>query len=371
MRGRVVVVLCVLGVLAFAESARPAVAAPEADGTQSLRSGSELYITYCAACHGRDGRGSAAAIASYPLVPPDFTDCSFATREPDTDWLAVTHDGGPARGFDPLMPAYGQALTRHEMQLILGHVRRFCPDRAWPRGEHNLPRPQVTSKAFPEDEAVLTVIASDSRVTTQFVYERRISARNQVEISVPVVYAEQDTGDWAGGIGDIALSFKRVLAHSLARGAIVSGAIEVVTPSGRGDRGLGGETTVFEPFIAYGQILPAQTFAQFQLGAGVPYDRDYDDEVFARGVLGWSYRQGRFGRTWSPMVEVLGARELVDDATTQVDLLPQLQVTLSQRQHIMANVGVRIPMSDREGRDTQVLAYVLWDWFDGGFFEGW
>jgi hypothetical protein len=48
-----------------------------------------------------------------------------------------------------------------------------------------------------------------------------------------------------------------------------------------------------------------------------------------------------------------------------------MQVTLNQRQHIMANVGVRFPMTETEGRDPQILAYILWDWFDGGFFEGW
>ena len=54
---------------------------------------SRIYATACAACHGSDGRGATAAASAYPLVPADFTDCSFATREPDSDWLAVSHDG--------------------------------------------------------------------------------------------------------------------------------------------------------------------------------------------------------------------------------------------------------------------------------------
>ena len=29
------------------------------------------------------------------------------------------------------------------------------------------------------------------------------------------------------------------------------------------------------------------------------------------------------------------------------------------------------PLNDRDNRDTQVLAYVLWDWFDGGLFDFW
>jgi hypothetical protein len=48
-----------------------------------------------------------------------------------------------------------------------------------------------------------------------------------------------------------------------------------------------------------------------------------------------------------------------------------MQVTLSTRQHIMANAGVRIPVNQREGRSTQAMVYLLWDWFDGGFLTGW
>jgi hypothetical protein len=67
----------------------------------------------------------------------------------------------------------------------------------------------------------------------------------------------------------------------------------------------------------------------------------------------------------------LGARELVAGEQTQWDILPQMQVTLSRRQHVMMNIGVRLPLTDAGSRDTQLLFYLLWDWFDGGFFSGW
>jgi hypothetical protein len=38
---------------------------------------------------------------------------------------------------------------------------------------------------------------------------------------------------------------------------------------------------------------------------------------------------------------------------------------------VILNVGVRLPVNDREGRDTQVITYLLWDWFDGGLWDGW
>ena len=33
--------------------------------------------------------------------------------------------------------------------------------------------------------------------------------------------------------------------------------------------------------------------------------------------------------------------------------------------------GVRIPINERGDRHPQVLTYLLWDWFDGGFFDFW
>jgi hypothetical protein len=57
--------------------------------------------------------------------------------------------------------------------------------------------------------------------------------------------------------------------------------------------------------------------------------------------------------------------------STDVDLVPQMQVTLSRRQHVRANLGVQVPVSHTAGRPVQVTFYVLWDWFDGGLFEGW
>jgi hypothetical protein len=112
--------------------------------------------------------------ADYPVIPPDFTDCSFATREPEADWVGVSHRGGTSKAFSRLMPAFGEALPMEELELAVAHSRTFCDDERWPRGELNLPRALVTTKAFPEDEAVLTVIADGDTVTNKFVYERRI-----------------------------------------------------------------------------------------------------------------------------------------------------------------------------------------------------
>jgi mono/diheme cytochrome c family protein len=105
----------------------PAVAAQPASG----RSGAELYGAACAACHGADGRGTSPTLLGFDTPVPDFTDCSFSTVEPDGDWMAVSHDGGPARAFNRRMPSFGDALTDAELQRVLDFIRGSA---AIPRG---------------------------------------------------------------------------------------------------------------------------------------------------------------------------------------------------------------------------------------------
>jgi hypothetical protein len=373
---------CLVGALAFAGAMSSALAAgPVAGRTGEApapigRSGEALYEAACAACHGIDGKGAARERVAFEMPLPDFTDCRFASREPDSDWLAVMHDGGPARAFDSLMPAFGDALTQVEMQDILDHVRTFCESDAWPRGELNLPRPLVTEKAYPEDEAVVTTsvdVTGSGAVLNEVVYERRFGARNHVEVSMPFgLRATGADGQWSGGAGDIAMGVKRVLFHSLPRGTIVSAIGEVVLPTGDSTRGFGKGFTVVEPSVAVGQLLPADAFLQFQGGLEMATDRSRaDHEAFWRLAVGRTFTQGRFGRAWSPMLEVLGSRELDGGDGARWELVPQMQVTLPTRQHIMLNAGVRVPAGARDGRPTRLMVYLLWDWFDGGFFEGW
>jgi mono/diheme cytochrome c family protein len=341
-----------------------------AQDTASLDTGQAVYRAACAACHGPDGRGTAQPTLGFDVAVPDFTDCSFNSREPAADWSAIGHEGGPVRAFDRRMPAFGRVLSPTQIDLAVGYIKGFCDDPAWPQGELNLPRALVTEKAYPEDEAVLSTTMASGTFVNEFLYERRIGARTQYEVKVPVAVQEGDAG-WRRGLGDIAAAVKHVLHHSLERGRILSAAAEVVLPTGKETEGLGGGVTVFEPFVAFGQMLPRDGFVQAQAGFEIPADQDHENELFWRGVFGRSFVEGQFGRTWSPMLELLGARALESGERVLWDVVPQMQVTLNKRQHIMINAGVRIPVNDRSSRSTEVLTYFLWDWFDGGLFDGW
>ena len=342
--------------------------------------GKEVYARACAACHGPGGRGVSQARLGFDAAVPDFTDCSFATREATADWVAVAHEGGPVRGFSRFMPSFGVALSVAELEAAIGHIRSFCRSDAWPRGEFNLPRALATTKAFPEDEVVvvLDVDADEpSAIETEVIFEKRVGARNQVELALPMAWLETATAngdgsdDWRSVLGDLALGYKRVLYDDLDSGAIWSFNAELILPTGDEESGFGGGTTLFEPQLLYGQILPRGFFLQAQAGLGLPLEGDADEEAFWRAAMGGSFNEGRWGRRWTPMLEVTGVRALTDGADTEWDLLPQLQVTLSQRQHVRLSVGARVPVSQTDTRDTRIVVYVLWDFFDGGLLEGW
>lgn len=349
-------------------------------GDERPRTGKELYRVTCAACHGIDGGGAASSTVGFDVPLPDFTDCQFGPREANADWGAVIREGGPARGFSEIMPAFGDVLTNDEVDKILAHVRTFCTSDDWPRGELNLPRAMKTTKAYPEDELVLTTAFESEglgTISSKLIFEQRLGARSQYELILPLGWSEEvpSSGhgrDWQSSVGDIGVALKHVMFHSIETGSIVSVGGELFFPTGDPDRGFGADTTVFEPFLAYGQLLPADFFAQFHAGLGLPFNVDKgEEEVFWRCAIGRTFTTGRYGRAWSPMVEFLGAKEMASGSKTDWDILPQMQVTLSTRQHVRLCGGARIPLNDRDVRETEYMIYVLWDWFDGAFHEGW
>jgi hypothetical protein len=119
-------------------------------------------------------------------------------------------------------------------------------------------------------------------------------------------------------------------------------------------------------------MLPRDGFLHLHAGFEFPFgSTDTKSEAFWRAALGKTFVVGRWGRSWVPMVEVLGARELTGGERATWDVVPQMQVSLSRRQHVLVNAGIRVPITERETRRASVVLYLLWDWFDGGLLSGW
>jgi mono/diheme cytochrome c family protein len=343
----------------------------------NLTTGKDVFLAACVGCHGSDGKGAPDTTAGFtkPGTFPDFSDCRGTTPELDADWKATIHDGGLARGFSRIMPSFSEALTSEQIDMVVEYLRGLCKDQSWPRGELNFPRAMFTEKAFPESEAVITTNTNAQGApgtTGELDYEYEFGVHNQLEVAVPFGFTH-DQNRWLGGMGDLGIGVKRVLFSSLHTGSILAVEGLVNLPTGDKSKGLGNGTTSFETFAAFDQRLPAQSFVQFQAGGVLPtHTRTTPDSAYWRAAFGKSFREDHgMGRMWTPITELIANRNWMTGAKSDYNVVPQFQVTLSRRQHIAADVGVSVPVNDRAGRPVQVVFYLLWDWFDGGFLEGW
>lgn len=156
MLRRLSILALLLVVASVPAMAQGTASAPTSNALPSPRTGEDIYRSACITCHGPDGKGSPRTVVGFDVDLPDFTDCAFASAEADLDWYSVVHEGSPIRGLGHHMPAFGDALSKDDIELAVSHVRTFCRDSAWPRGDLNLPRALFTEKAFPENEIVWT-----------------------------------------------------------------------------------------------------------------------------------------------------------------------------------------------------------------------
>ncbi|HTS05945.1 MAG TPA: cytochrome c [Candidatus Eisenbacteria bacterium] len=339
--------------------------------------GGKLFSAACASCHGRDGKVAPQAIAGFqqPRTFPDFTRCDQTTPEVDSAYKDVIEHGGPSRGFSQIMPAFDQALSAQDVNDLVAYLRSFCKARHWPRGELNLPRAIVTEKAFPEDELVISTSVNVNGTpgnTTHIIHEQSFGKKNQIEVDVPIEFENQNH-IWYGGVGDTTLALKRVMFSDLDSGSILSLQGGFLLPVGNRSRGFGAGTTTFETFAAFDQLFRSDTFIQTQFGADLPFKTTIAPQSwFFNTAIGQSFAANHgLGRLWTPMFEFLASRDLTTGAKTDWDVLPEMQVTISRRQHIRGDLGLQIPAANTAGRQKRIVFYLLWDWADGRLSEGW
>ena len=341
-----------------------------------LDTGKEIFEAGCISCHGSDGRGQSPELQGFerPRTFPDFTDCYAATPEPDVQWRAVITNGGPARGFSQIMPSFRDLLTPEQIDKVIGYLRSMCDENSWPLGNLNLPRPLVTEKAFPEDEVVLTStvnVQGAPGVGSSAIWEKRFGSGGQVEAVVPYNFVHY-TG-WQSGVGDMILGYKQKVFFSRKSQSIISVGGEITAPTGDATKGTGSGSTIFEVFGAYGQLFPRATFLQFQTGTELPAHPDKVPRAYyARTAFGKTFaRDHGLGRTWTPMMELIADRDFATGANTNWSVVPQIQIPISKRLHVLGSIGVSLPVNNTAERQKQLMFYLLWDFADGTLKEGW
>ncbi len=331
--------------------------------------GKELYEAACASCHGLDGKGAPAGTAlAVPL--PDFTDCSFVTREATGNWVALAAHGGRELNLSPQMPGFGDALSEEQIRAIIAYVRGFCTDPSWPSGDLNFPRPVFTGKAFPEDELVLNYNFEQSRrscsLVNEWTLEKRVGARGMVETTVPFVYNDPHGSATTGGVGDFTLAYKHLLLANLQYGAVAAFSLDLVLPTGDRDRGLGDGTAGLGPSLRAGKTV-GPFVLQSEIKAVLPVDVNRAPRrLLYRAAL--QFPLSPLKRAWVPGLEFEADTKVEGQARDGYYLAPTLFKGLTRRGHVSMAIGAKIPLAGHRAFDYQIGAFLLWEYMDGGLW---
>jgi mono/diheme cytochrome c family protein len=355
---------------AWISGAAPITAHADDNGKEYSR-GAEIFQANCAACHGPAGRPdpNSAVVRSLDVVPANFSDALFNSREPVEDWRIVVTHGGPALGFSDKMPAFGDSLAEEEIEAVLAYVKILGGEHDYPDGDLNLFLPIRTKKAFPEDEWVwkqrYTSQDGDDKWKNTLEYEFRLGERWQ-----GILEATHEFKGSHGEFGHFEPGFKYVLKHDRKSGFILTGAAQVGIPlNSKAD-------WEFLPYLAFGKILndsfTLQGSGRLKLDLE---DSDLSSAEFA-GIVHWLHTP--WPRSVFPALEVVGEVPFERGSgperkdAVQISALPQVRIGLSRRGHVALNIGAELPLNDRSDRyDWRAYVYLIWDFADGGFFEGW
>ena len=347
--------------------------------------GRAVYEQACLHCHGQDGRGNPEWESA--VRPIDLSDCGTTSEATET-WTTVVKHGGPKRGLDSVMPAFGEAYTDDEIGAVVAYLRTFCPtaDR-YPSGDLNFRRLLRTGKAFPEQEVVLRASHRPDKSTREteleILYENRLGPTFQYEIVVPFRAGTNVPGE-GSGLGDVELEAKQVLHFSPPRLEILSAGLGVSLPTGSETKGLGTGTVALSPFLAYGKAW-GRTLFQASVGGEIPVDRDKADPEL-RYAVGLSRALGPPTVAFTPALEFVGTYNTTTK-THDYAVWVEGSKPLNKLGHVIACLGAQVPirlagrnlvarvlpplgLRGRALLDRLVIATSRWTWRDPVLYEG-
>ncbi|MDJ0916948.1 MAG: cytochrome c [Woeseiaceae bacterium] len=327
-----------------------------------LDAGRQTYSTNCVACHGVSGRADADSpvVEALGVMPADFSDALFNSREPAGDWEMVIKYGGYALGLAEQMPAHGEALSDEDIQNVTAYVKSMVDTSAYPPGEMNLFLPIRTKKAFPEDEYVykgrFTNQDGEDAWKNVLEFEKRVGKRGQLIVEL-VHESEGDVSE----LTEAEVGYKQALSFSDTH--VLSGAAVVAVPiEADGDGEL-------QTYLAYGQILSPSWIFQSSLRLKFPFEGADDGSAELAGIVHWVHSP--WPRRVFPGLELVAEQPFrSSNGDLEWAAMPQVRIGLTRGGHVALNLGVEVPLSD-QAWDERVYVTLLWDFADGSFFQGW
>lgn len=348
-----------------------------AQATESI-SAKQIFQNNCSACHGPVGKPDPdnPMFNQLGILPANFTDPLFSSREPSKDWFMVVKEGGAAKGFSEIMPAFKEILTDDEIKKVVKYIKTLSGEHSYPSGDMNFILPIRTKKAFPEDEVVWKLRYQDNtnnsgedQLRNVLEIEKRIFKRTQLSIELSHTIDDGiDNGH--GNFDQIEPGIKHVVYENQSQQFIASvGALMAIKIEESDD------SNEFIPYVAAGKRLSDTLTFQGTARSTLPLDKFSDGNVEVSGVVHWS--PSPWPRSLHPGLELVSSFP-IDRGTgtgrksfSQLSLIPQTQISLNKRGNILLNLGVEVPLTDTDRYDYRGYLYLIWDFADGSLFDGW
>ncbi|MBI4428526.1 MAG: c-type cytochrome [Ignavibacteriales bacterium] len=341
----------------------------------SILSGKEIYIQFCSRCHGDDGKGNIPKemLQNMDAPPPDLTEPYFNSGEKRLAWFRVIKFGGDIECLSMSMPSWGESFSDRQIEEMVEHIKTFVPQHEYPQGEVNFLRAHAVTKAFVEQEALLiptytskTVNGENrSETKTTFYYASRFGNRFQYELKAPIQSASSSSGR-EFGLGNLELGFKYAFFDDHSNGIILSTGIEAEVPTGDESKGFSSGTIIGIPYIAAGIGVGHSVEFQGSAKIDAPFNRSKANPElkygFSTAFILSDSRMGLF-----PGIEITGTKDLTN-RTHMFSIIPKLYVGLTKRGHVGFSVGSEIPVSSEKAFSSRWLAFLLWDYADGGLW---
>ncbi len=99
---------------------------PLAGRAQDVKAGQEVYVQYCALCHGSEGKGDGSLSANLDPKPRNHTDGAYMNALSDAHLMKIIGGGGAASGLSPIMPAWKDILSAQQIQDVVVFVRTLA-----------------------------------------------------------------------------------------------------------------------------------------------------------------------------------------------------------------------------------------------------
>lgn len=94
-------------------------------GAVAEQPGKQTYETYCAACHGIDGKADGPSALALNPKPRNFHDKDWQAKVDDAHIFKVIKEGGVSVGLSASMAPWGAAIADDEIKNVVQYVRHF------------------------------------------------------------------------------------------------------------------------------------------------------------------------------------------------------------------------------------------------------